>query len=459
MLDYATVFIVLLEVVLLFNLLILVHELGHFVVARYLGLVVDRFGIWFGRPLWKKRVDAVEFSVGWIPAGGFVSLPQMSPMESVEGKPLEQAAPIPPASPSAKIAVALAGPAASMTLALLLGCIVWFVGRPVSESETTTVVGFVVPDGPAAQAGILPGDKILKVNGQVVEKFTGMGQLHKSVLWNIISSEETKIHIEAERAGRLVSFEVTPSIPPREGLSRRPLPRIGMLPSLTAVVAGIQEGSLAARSGLRLGDRISAIDSVPVTHPQQLAYEIQQRGSGEMELEVVSPNGENRVIAMTAPELHLGATTETGITWDDRGTTVLSYPNPFQLVGDSVDTIIATLGAVLSPRGEVSAEHLSGPVGIMRIYYLLFESPDGWRLALWFSVVLNVNLALINLLPLPVLDGGHVALGCVEAVRRRPFAPRFLAAIQNASAMIIIGYMLYVTFFDLQDLPWFSGSP
>jgi regulator of sigma E protease len=95
----------------------------------------------------------------------------------------------------------------------------------------------------------------------------------------------------------------------------------------------------------------------------------------------------------------------------------------------------------------------------MRIYYLLFESPDGWRLALWFSVVLNVNLALLNLLPIPVLDGGHVALGCIEAARRRPFAPRILAGLQNASALLIIGYMLYVTFFDIQDLPWFRSAP
>jgi regulator of sigma E protease len=90
----------------------------------------------------------------------------------------------------------------------------------------------------------------------------------------------------------------------------------------------------------------------------------------------------------------------------------------------------------------------------MRIYYLLFESEHGWRQAIWFSVILNVNLALLNLLPIPVLDGGHITLALVEAIRRRPVGVRFLLIVQNACAVLIIGYMLYVTFYDVQDLPW-----
>src|SRR5580704_10463251 len=93
------------EVLLIFNLLIIVHELGHFLAARWRGLYVDKFGVWFGRPIWKKVINGVEFSLGWIPAGGFVLLPQMAPMESVEGKPGTTRAELPPIKPLDKIIV------------------------------------------------------------------------------------------------------------------------------------------------------------------------------------------------------------------------------------------------------------------------------------------------------------------------------------------------------------------
>jgi regulator of sigma E protease len=99
-------------------------------------------------------------------------------------------------------------------------------------------------------------------------------------------------------------------------------------------------------------------------------------------------------------------------------------------------------------------QHLSGPVGIGRIYYLLFQSERGWQLALWFSVILNVNLAILNMLPIPVLDGGHILLAIIESVRRRPVSMRVLEVVQTSCAVVIIGYMLYITFFDVQDLPF-----
>jgi regulator of sigma E protease len=101
---------------------------------------------------------------------------------------------------------------------------------------------------------------------------------------------------------------------------------------------------------------------------------------------------------------------------------------------------------------------MSGPIMIMRTYYILFQSEFGWQLALWFSVVFNINLAVINLLPIPVLDGGHILLAILEAIRRRPLNLKLLEILQGACAILLIGFMLYISFYDVQDLPWSNNQ-
>src|SRR6266699_3228107 len=137
------VIFIFLEVLLLFNLLIFVHELGHFLAARWRGLKVDRFAVWFGKPIWKKKINGVEYALGTIPAGGYVSLPQMATMEAIEGKSESSGKPLPPISPLDKIIVAVAGPLFSFLLALAFAVIVMVVGRPVNDTENSTTVGWV----------------------------------------------------------------------------------------------------------------------------------------------------------------------------------------------------------------------------------------------------------------------------------------------------------------------------
>src|SRR5437899_11819439 len=123
------------EVLLLFNLLIFVHELGHFLAARWRGLKIDRFAIWFGKPIWKTKINGVEYALGTIPAGGYVSLPQMATMEAIEGKSDSSGQPLPPISALDKIIVAFAGPLCSFLLAFVFAVIVWGVGRPVNQDD------------------------------------------------------------------------------------------------------------------------------------------------------------------------------------------------------------------------------------------------------------------------------------------------------------------------------------
>ena len=141
----------------------------------------------------------------------------------------------------------------------------------------------------------------------------------------------------------------------------------------------------------------------------------------------------------------------TGIVYNSAGTQKIIHVNPITLVADSFRTIINTLEKVVSPKSAIGADQLSGPVGIMSLYYRLFQHPDGWRLVLWFSIVLNVNLAILNLMPFPVLDGGHIVMSTLEAIRRKPLNFKMLEIVQTAFVILLLGFMAFVTFKDVGD--------
>src|SRR5262245_26317181 len=217
-LHIARVIFILLEVLILFNLLIVVHELGHFLAARWRVLYIEKFGVWFGKPIWKKTINGVQSSLGSLPFGGFVALPQLAPMDIIEGKADLDRAKLPRISALDKIIVAIAGPLFSLLLALFFASIVWAVGQPVSEADSTTVIGYVLPDSPALKAGLQPGDKILSVDGKPVRRFTGMND---SVIWGVVGSEGEKIAVEFKRDGKVQTVWVEPYKAKSRGWWRR----------------------------------------------------------------------------------------------------------------------------------------------------------------------------------------------------------------------------------------------
>lgn len=459
--EILKIIVILIEVVLLFNLIIVVHELGHFLAARWRGLVVEKFAVWFGKPIWKKTIGGVEYRLGCIPAGGFVSIPQLAPMEAVEGKTDHDARELPPVKPIDKIIVAAAGPLFSLGLAVTFAVIVWVIGRPVSEAETSTTIGYVLADGPAAQAGLLPGDRILQVNGHPVSRFSGMGNVSESIVWNIARSEEPMIPIEIERAGKTQTVWVEPTLPSRQGWGRKNLRQIAIAPAQTPMIAKITPDSPAASAGLKSRDLIVAMNGQPLLSLPALAEYLNSYPGGPITLTV--KRGNETFDAKVTPQIPAAGADKPriGIEWDDRGVTTIAHPNPVIQIVTSAQTMWATLSAIASPKSDIKIEHLSGPVGIMRLYYLIFEAPDGWRVALWFSVIFNVNLAILNMLPLPVLDGGHITLALIEMIRRKPLNTRLVEVVQSSFALILIGFFIYVTYFDTIDWTqsWMKGSP
>ena len=438
-----------LEVVLLFNILIIVHELGHFLAARWCGMKIDKFAIWFGKSLWSKKIDGVEYILGSIPAGGYVMLPQMATMETIEGKTDTPREELPPATPWQKIVVAFAGPLFSFGLAVVFATIVWVVGRPVTYTETTTVIGYVDPTGPSGKAGLQAGDSILSVDGHPVSRFIGIGD---AIKWRIVTSTAPTIEVVVNRNGATLPFEVTPT---RDAHSfwQRATPRIiGISPAEKALIAKeILPNSPAALAGIVPGDEFTELDGKRLYSSATVEKYIDDHKTAPMHFTVLH-QGVAHLVTLT-PEVPAAPQDDKdpnlGIGWDIA--VELAHPSPYEQVVGSVEMVLNTLAALVAPHSTVSASQLSGPVGIMNIFYLVLSSPDGWRLALWLAVVINVNLALLNLFPLPILDGGHIMLSLIEWIRRRPLSMAILEPLQTACALFIIGYMLFITFYDVQD--------
>ncbi len=452
LLHIARVIFVLLEVLILFNLLIVVHELGHFLAARWRGLYVEKFGVWFGKPLWKRKINGVQYSLGSLPFGGFVALPQLAPMDIIEGKADVDRARLPKISALDKIIVAIAGPFFSLLLAICFAAIVWAVGHPVGEADSTTVIGYVMPDSPAQKAGLLPGDKILSVDGKPVRRFLGMND---SVSWDVVRSEGDKIAVKFQRDGKVQTVWVEPYKAETRGWRRKSIRQLLVYPAETPIIAKAEPNTPAAAAGLRAGDIIRGFDQTPIYNPIALLEYISKHPKDELVLHV-ERGGAKLDIPVKPTPLPTGDQMKPriGIEWDTAGIVSIQHPSPIEQVYNSVTSTLKTIGAVASPKSDVKLQHLSGPVGIWNIYVRLFEAEGGWKLALWFSVILNVNLAILNMLPIPVLDGGHIVLALIESVRRKPVNMRILEVVQTSCAVVIIGYMLYITFFDVQDLPF-----
>lgn len=427
----------------LFSITVLAHEWGHFLAARWQGLVVERFAIGFGPPMFTWRSNGVEYCLNWFPFGGYVLLPQMAAMDMVEGEAKSDIAQLPYASPKAKIITAFAGPLFSFLFAIVLACVAYYVGVPQNQYVMTTTIGYVEPGSPADLAGVKAGDRILAVDDHKVTRWQGRSN---ALVESIIFSVGTKIKIDVERGPELHTFEITPE----KKTDREGLRWLGLedAPAAPLVIDSVIPESSAAHAGLKTNDEIVALNDIPmlsVVHASHIFKDSTapvatrvKRGGEELTVSLLA----SQVPGRPEPKM-------VGIAWKKNVSKLVFIP-PMEQIKDAATMVFRTLRALLTPGSGVGIQHLSGPVGIFdKIMFLLTVD---LRLVLFFTVLLNVNLAIVNLVPMPVLDGGHIAVAGSEAIFRRPMQPKTMYPIQMGGAIVLIGLFLVVTFYDLRRI-------
>jgi regulator of sigma E protease len=427
-------------VLLLFGAAVFVHELGHFVVARLCRMKVVEFAIGFGPKVFGRKYQGIEYSWRWIPAGGFVKLPQMITAEALEGG--ADGEEVPPAPPLAKILVAVAGPLMNLAFAFVLATVIYFVGLPVAVNPP--IIGHVDENSKEYKAGIREGDLIVRVDGQMVKSWQDVQVLTALARTNIVQ-------VVTERQGALATNYLAATINDAIGLKM-----LNLDPRDHPVAAQVQPGGAAEKSGLKANDKFISFAGVPIVGQQQLIDLIKKRGG--VPSTVVVQRGTNLLTLSITPRI-VDAQSKTGrigvlLTSD----MTLVYrvmkpgPTPWESIREEYTRTAETFAALWHHRETgVGPKDLAGPVGILTMLAAWVNTD--YRLALKFLVLLNVNLAMLNLLPIPVLDGGHIVLAIIEKIRRRPINPRIIEYTTTGFAVLLISFMLYITFFDVQRLP------
>jgi len=426
-------------VVFFFGLTIFIHELGHFLVAKHRGMKVEQFSIGFGPRIWGFTREGIDYRVALFPFGGYVKLPQMSPMETLEGKPETPADELPPASPQSKILVALAGPVMNVLLAVLLATVVWVFGLSVPINPS--VVGWVEPNSREEQLGIRPGDHIVQVNDREVKTWMDLQRA-------VAISPEPSVNVIIERDGRRIPYLLETEMNPTFGLKT-----INLYPEGRPYAQEIRSDSPAEHAGILPGDKFLAVDGVPVSSEEELRDLVGKETDKPTDIKVMRDGKVMTIVVVPQLDPH-EKVGRMGVVLADE----LEYhmvkpgPTPVQQFRDVFGLMSDTVYALIHSRETgIGARSLSGPVGIAGGWWYEIVH-GGMTRGLWFAVLLNINLAIINLLPLPVLDGGHISLAVLESVRRKPLNARLVQATSMAFAALLIVFMLYVTFFDIQRL-------
>lgn len=438
----------------LVTLSIFIHELGHFLVARWRGMVVPRFSIFgIGKPMFRRKWRGVEYCVCWLPIGAYVMVPQLSDLGDFEGDIPEEARNLPPAGYLSKVLVAIAGPAANILFALALGCVVWVVGVQVPAEFNRTEIGEVTKElqtsdgrtvpGPAAAAGLQPGDIIRQIDGRPVANYQDI------VTAIILGGQATPdgrraATITFERDGATLSCQVFPELTGTEGLRT-----IGIAPRSDLVVDKVNPDSPAARAGLLPGDRIIAVDGKPLTRRDELREHFQKKNAEPSRL-LFKRDGREITAAIQPRQQTVEGQSLflIGVTW--RIETVKIHPTPFAQIGDAVRQVYQTLASLLNRKSDIGVRHMSGIVGI--VDNLQQVATFGLIPAFAFLIAINVSLAIFNLLPIPVLDGGHVVFATLAKLRGKPLNPVWMQNAVAACFVLLIGLIVYVSYNDIRRL-------
>ncbi|MCL2008843.1 MAG: site-2 protease family protein [Treponema sp.] len=430
------------------GIVVFVHELGHFLAARLMGIEVEAFSIGWGKPILKKKIGAVEYRLGAFPLGGYCKMKGQDDFQNAYGKEEMRAekGSYLAASPFRRIVACIGGPLFNLLFAILVLSVIWGIGFEVNTLGNRIILVSDIVQGtvnPADEAGLLSGDRIISIRGKSTETFNDIQQI-------IAVHPGEELMMQVERDGDIIDLLVTPAMDRSTGAGR-----IGVYFWTDPVIERITEGSPAGIAGLQSGDRILTVNGFPIPHTLGFFQIIDER-PGVLYLEIL--RGNENITASLIPIYHED-NIELGMTWQ-----AVSYNNPrlsppAALARGTIETwrtfTVSVRSLSLLFRGIDLTQAVSGPV---RITYMVGEvAAEGFNQSFAaglssmasFLALISIALCIMNMLPLPILDGGMIILFFIEGIRRKPLNPRVVSVFQTVGVVLIAGLMFFAIFGDI----------
>jgi regulator of sigma E protease len=442
--------------VVVLGVLILVHEFGHFLVARLGGVGVERFSVGFGPVLWRYRGKETEYCLSAVPLGGYVKMmgDDENPLEGGKSGTVDPSRAFNLKPLAVRFLIVFAGPAMNFVLAAVIFALVFVIlGRPVSPA----VIGRVVEGGPAARAGLSTGDRIVAVDDRAVEYW-------EDLLQAVQQGRGETLQVVARRNGDERRVQLTPGrITVRDLFGdEREVWDLGARPFAPAVIGDVIAGFPAARAGLKSGDVVVAVEGRPILSWDDVAEAIHRRPGQPTRLEVRRGGATLTVSAVPnavkdrTPDGRDVEVGRIGIGPAPPSTFVRSNPLVASwegLVRTGEVTVLTALGLYKIVVGQLDRKNIGGPIQIA--VTAGEQARQGLPSLAFFTAVISVNLFLLNLLPVPMLDGGHLLFFACEAVLGRPLSVRKREVAQQVGFVLLILLMVYAVYNDLDRIGLF----
>ena len=438
--------------VVVLGVLVAFHEFGHFLMARWVGVRVLKFSLGFGPRLIGRQVGDTEYLVSAVPLGGYVKL--FGEEESDATSPEEQRRSFSHQDLWKKVLIVFGGPGFNFLLAYLIFAGWLATGAPLfvpSFQDLTPDIEAMKPGSPAHTAGLQVGDRVLRVNEKDISTRT---ELYDAVA----KSTGRPLTLDVRRGGQVKTLVVTPSAATVQENGKDVTVYSLGIEETAPVVTAVMHGSPAMAAGFKEGDRVVAIDGQAIHSWSQMTGIVKDSPNRPLKVEV---SRDGRVVALTVtPAMERvvvnGKPVEIGkIGVSGPGRSVIRSSNPLLAVWHGVEatwgwTELTVVGIYKMIAGEISSKNIGGPLTIASISGE--AGTQGLSSLVFLIAILSINLGVLNLLPIPILDGGHLLFFLIEAVLRKPLGDRQRELAQQVGLLLLVCIMVFAFWNDIERL-------